>query len=64
MANDGIDNLIPVRSKEEAREKVEELFSTTTFKVEDIEQLITKEEDKSKELQDIADSLAYETTEE
>lgn len=45
------------KEEEEVREKVEELFSTTTFKVEDIEELITKEEDKSKELQDSISSL-------
>lgn len=45
------------KEEEEAREKVEELFSATAFKVEDIEELITQEEDKSKELQDSISSL-------
>ena len=45
------------KEEEEVREKVEELFSATTFKVEDIEQLIIQEEDKSKELQDSISSL-------
>ena len=45
------------KEEEEVREKVEELFSATTFKVEDIEQLIIQEEDKSKGLQDSISSL-------
>lgn len=45
------------KEEKEAKEKVEELFSATAFKVEDIEQLITQEEDKSKELQDSISSL-------
>lgn len=36
--------------KEKAQEKVEELFSTTAFKVEDIEEMITTEEEKGKKL--------------
>ena len=43
--------------EEEVREIVEELFSATTFKVEDIEQLIIQEEDNSKGLLDSISSL-------
>lgn len=46
-----------LQEKEETQDKVEELFSTTTFKIEDIEEIITTEEDKEKKLTDYISSL-------